>query len=310
MHTTGGTAPAGVRNQMVTSVGAAVAGFDAMMTHYYESQMPCINVFAMMGNGFNYGGGVVKLWGIYADLEMEKLKRPYYHSMLGVNRAVGRDAHLLVTDTIGTPARWLQPLRNGVSGTFPYLKCYGLMQSNVYRIVLVNRDWLSNRLANVILPFSHNGAVGYTRFQPDNGSPWNTVESASFVGWVNGTITMGNSNLVDTLPPCSFTIYTVTNTDDAVWALTADRVGLGYYDRNPSGYYVDGTIVASKAWPDDDEQFFGWTGSVTGMNSSVTLTLTNNLDLTAWFEPIPEPAMAIGAGLALATLCIRRRLSK
>jgi hypothetical protein len=307
MHTTSGTAPEGVRNAMVTSAGAAVAGFDALLTHYYQSQMPCINVFAMMGNGFNYGGGVVKLWGIYASLEMGQLKRPYYHSMLGANRAVGRRAHLLETDVAGTPAVWLQTLKNGVQGTFPYVKCYALVESNVFRVVLVNRDWWSNRVGQVTLPFVFNGTVPYTRFRPDNGSAWATVETNAFVGWANGAVTMTSSNLAANLPACSFTIFTISNATAAMYTLTATRDGRGAYGRNPSGAYVAGTTLSASAFPDDDAQFLGWTGDATGMTQTVSLTLDRDYSITALFTPVPEPC---GFALLLLALLLRRaRLS-
>jgi len=306
MHTTGGTAPADIRNQAVTSAGAAVAGFDALLTHYYQSRMPCINVFAMMGNGFNYGGGVVKLWGIYASLEMGQMKRPYYYSMLGANRAIGNGAHLLVTEEAGTPARWTQTLKNGVSGTFPYMKCYGLMDGPVYRVVLVNRDWLSNRIASVSLPFSYNGSVPYLQFRPDNGSPWNTVESLSFNGWAQGAVAMSGSNLAVTVPACSFNIFTITNAGATTYTLQAGRVGRGNYDRNPSGRYVAGTALGTTVYPDDDESFHGWTGAVTGETRQIALLMTDNMEITAWFQPIPEPAwLAVCAGMA-AWLARRR----
>jgi len=307
MHTTSGTAPEGVRNAMVTSAGAAVAGFDALLTHYYESQMPAINVFAMLGSGFNYGGGVVKLWGIYASLEMGQLKRPYFHSMLGANRAIGRRAHLLDTATVGTPAVWLQPLKNGVAGTFPYLTCYAFAESNAYRVVLVNRDWWSNRVASIALPFSFSGTLPYTRFRPDSGSPWDTVESASFSGWVNGAAPLNGSNLTANLPPCSFTIFTITNAAAAMFTVHATRAGCGTYSRNPSGNYVAGTLLNTTAFPDDDAQFLGWSGDLTGMTQTAALTLNRDYSMTALFTPVPEPC---GAGVLLLALVIAAASSR
>ncbi|MCX7846916.1 MAG: hypothetical protein N2595_02635 [bacterium] len=309
MHTTEGTAPEGVRNEMVTSVGAAVAGFDALLTHYYQSQVPSINVFAMMGNGYNYGGGVVKLWGIYSSLEMGQLKRPYYHSMLGANRAIGEGAHLLVSEPVGTLARWTQPLRNGVSGTFPFMKCYAFMASNVYRVVLVNRDWVSNRTAVVELPFTYNGIVSYLLFRPDNGSPWSTVESHSFTGWVAQSTTMSGSNLVMTLPASSFAIASITNMHQPIYELRATRVGPGRFDRNPSGRYVHGTVVTASAFPDDGQSFYGWTGAVVANTQTVALVVTNTLEVVAWFQPIPECAWGLG-GMVLILDWVRRMRGK
>ncbi|NLF39217.1 hypothetical protein GX586_07215 [bacterium] len=299
MHTTGGGAAETIRNMMVTSVGAAVAGSDALLTHLYQSLMPSINTFSMVQIGFNYGGGTVKLWGIYRDFEMTGLKRPYWHSSFAANLAIGNNGHMLETEAVGTQAYWLQPLKNGVQGTFNYVKCYGFMEGRVYRIALVNRDWLSNRLASVELPFAFTGTVPFRRLRPDNGSPWNTVESASFTGWVGGTASMAGSNLVASLPPCSFTVFTVTNENAVLRTLVAGRDGRGNYTHNPSGVYVDGTEVNFAAYPDDDAEFYGWSGCVTGAVKSVCLKMSEDEDLMAHFTPVPEPCMLVAAAILL-----------
>mgnify|MGYP000945919322 CR=1 FL=1 len=215
-----------------------------------------------------------------------------------ITKAAKRDFGL-PKERIKSQAYWLQPLKNGVQGTFNYVKCYGFMEGRVYRIALVNRDWLSNRLASVELPFAFTGTVPFRRLRPDNGSPWNTVESASFTGWVGGTASMAGSNLVASLPPCSFTVFTVTNENAVLRTLVAGRDGRGNYTHNPSGVYVDGTEVNFAAYPDDDAEFYGWSGCVTGAVKSVCLKMSEDEDLMAHFTPVPEPCMLVAAAILL-----------
>ena len=75
--------------------------------------------------------------------------------------------------------------------------------------------------------------------------------------------------------------------------------GRGNYTHNPSGVYVDGTEVNFAAYPDDDAEFYGWSGCVTGAVKSVCLKMSEDEDLMAHFTPVPEPCMLVAAAILL-----------
>jgi hypothetical protein len=303
MHSTSGSAGDTTRNNMLLSAGAAVAGMDNLLTHLETSRMPSIQVFSMRQYWYVF---TTYLWGIYRDYEMTQFKRPYAHAMKLINMAIGTYPAMLETEPVGDLARWIQPLKNGVQGSFAYTKVFAFAASNVYRVVALNRDWISNRVVSVELPFSYSGSVNYDRFRPPTGSPWQSSQTNDSVCWTSGSMAMNGTNLVAELPPCSGTLFELADSGAALYTLTATKEGLGTYDHNPSGVYPDGMVVQATAYPDDDADFIGWLGSVTGTTPTVTLTLTNNLTLQAYFTPIPEPAAAVAAVFALLWAARRR----
>jgi hypothetical protein len=297
MHTTGGAATQAVRNAVLLSSGAAVAGMDTLLQHLYRARMPIINVFSMRQYWYAF---TTFLWGIYRDFEMTNYKRPYGHATMFVNRAIG-DGALLETEQQDA-AVWFQEQKNGVDGAFAFVKLYAVVEGNACRVVALNRDWRSNRLVNISLPFSAAGHVAYDRFRAPTGSPWDNCETNDNICWVNGSLPISGSNLVADLPPCSGTLFYLTNSA-ALHTVTAISDGLGRFDCEPSGMYPDGTELTLAAEPLDDAEFYGWSGAATGMAHSITMVVTNDMTLVAHFTPIPEPTF----GVVLLALAIARR---
>lgn len=299
MHTTSGSATQAVRNAVLSSAGAAVAGTDVLLRHLYRSRMPIINVFHMRQYWYLFS---TYLWGIYRDFEMTNFKRPYGHATVLANRTIG-DGALLETEDIES-AHWFQEQKNGVDGSFAYVRVYAVAESNVCRVLVLNRDWRSNRLVSVALPFPAGGMAPYDRFRAPAGSPWDNCVTQDSVCWVTGALPADGSNLVAELPPCSATLFHLTNSAAAMCVLAAHCDGLGRFDHSPAGAYPAGTVISFAACPADDAEFLGWTGDVTGMARNVTLVMTNDMAVTAHFTPVPEPAacdmllaMALCAGL-------------
>jgi hypothetical protein len=301
MHTTSGSSTDGERNIMLTSAGAAVAGMDTVLQHMYKARMPIINVFSMRQYWYIFR---MYLWGIYRDYGMTQFKRPYAHAQVLANRAVGNGS-MLVTEDVDV-ATWFQAEKNGVSGSFPYTKVYAFCEHNVYRIVALNRDWKSNRLVSVALPFSMSGAAGYERFAAPGGSPWASCETNDSVCWSTGSMAVNGTNLLAELPPNSGTLFYLTNEAALLHTLEANVHGLGKYDHDPGGTYPEGMLVPVVAYPDDDSSFAGWGGDLSGMDPSHSLVMSNDMSIVAFFNPVPEPWGGLAAVCALAALWRRR----
>jgi hypothetical protein len=286
---------------MLVSCGAAVAGMDTLFQHMYKARMPIINVFSMRQYWYIFK---TFLWGIYRDYGMTQYKRPYGHATVLANRAVGNGA-MLETEEIDV-ASWFQDDKNDVSGSFPFAKVYAFVESNVYRIVVLNRDWRSNRIVNVVLPFSMSGQAAYDRFSSPDGSPWYTSETNDVLVWSSGTLAVSGTNLLVELPPNSGTLYYLTNETAVLHTVHAGVHGLGKYDHDPSGVYPHGTMLPVTAYPDDDSSFNGWGGDIQGTVPSLVLPVMNDLSFVAYFDPVPEPCGAMIAVFALL-LAARRK---
>jgi uncharacterized repeat protein (TIGR02543 family) len=84
----------------------------------------------------------------------------------------------------------------------------------------------------------------------------------------------GNSSLIATFTQNEYSLSLSVNPD-----------GKGTIDRNVSGPYVYGQQVVLTAIPEPGWKFTGWSGDVTSPDNPLTVTVTNNLSITAEFEP-------------------------
>lgn len=102
-----------------------------------------------------------------------------------------------------------------------------------------------------------------------------------FVGW-SGGIT-GTTSPVTV--PVNNDMTVVATFEDDVYPLTATVVGSGAIAKTPdqpAGYFL-GQEVTLTAVPAPGWEFAGWSGDVTGTNSTVTLTITGAMNVTATF---------------------------
>jgi uncharacterized repeat protein (TIGR02543 family) len=72
----------------------------------------------------------------------------------------------------------------------------------------------------------------------------------------------------------------------------------GTASSNPQGtYFEQGTSINLLASPNAGYHFAGWSGDINGLGNPRTITLDNNLNITANFTPNPAPQMTIGMNL-------------
>ena len=102
----------------------------------------------------------------------------------------------------------------------------------------------------------------------------------SFTGWTGDVVATNN--------PIQITMITnknLTATFTHVWNLTATSSVGGVITQSPSqSNYLNGTTILLSALADWNYQFMGWTGSVTGTNSSVSLVMNADKSVGARFQ--------------------------
>ncbi len=133
-----------------------------------------------------------------------------------------------------------------------------------------------------------------------------------FVKWtLNGTdYSTSNPLVVDNVTEdMAFTANFAINE----YVLTVTKAGTGQVTTEPSpgiNGYAEGTVVILTAIPDAQMQFDGWSGDLTGTQSPITITMTDNKSVTATFSPVPvgnktlaltvTPSAAVVAGCAVS----------
>lgn len=105
----------------------------------------------------------------------------------------------------------------------------------------------------------------------------------TFSGW-SGDVTSSNNPLQITINGNSSLIATFTQNEYSL-SLSVNPDGKGTIDRNVSGPYVYGQQVVLTAIPEPGWKFTGWSGDVTSPDNPLTVTVTDNLSITAEFEP-------------------------
>jgi hypothetical protein len=76
------------------------------------------------------------------------------------------------------------------------------------------------------------------------------------------------------------------------YTLTVNIVGQGSVSPE-GGRYVSGTQVSLNATPATDWQFASWSGDLSGTANPETLVMNSNKVVTATFEPVTPPCVAI-----------------
>ncbi len=73
------------------------------------------------------------------------------------------------------------------------------------------------------------------------------------------------------------------------FTLTIDKIGMGSVTIQPSQEtYDSGTVVKVIAHPEEESEFFGYTGNITTHTDTTTLIMNRNIKATAIFKPIGE----------------------
>lgn len=139
---------------------------------------------------------------------------------------------------------------------------------------------------NLVISGTGSGTVGKVPDQAlyDHGTSVvltaNPTFGSTFIGWLGDTVTSFNPLTV---------VMNHTLNIQAVFALnaymlTVNVVGSGSVTRDPSfPLYDHGMIVGLKATPVWGHHFVGWTGDITSVSDTLTLTMTGNVSLTATF---------------------------
>jgi uncharacterized repeat protein (TIGR02543 family) len=118
-----------------------------------------------------------------------------------------------------------------------------------------------------------SGTGGGTGGNPTGGNPTG--------GNPPGGGTGGGTGGSPTLPLLDPTYYT----------LTVQITGEGYVSRSPSGEtYEEGTEVTLTATPDTGWHFNGWSGDASGSSNTITITMNNDMSVTATFVNQPPVA--------------------
>jgi len=105
----------------------------------------------------------------------------------------------------------------------------------------------------------------------------------TFSGW-SGALISTNNPLQITINGNTSMIATFTQNEYSL-SLNVTPDGKGTIVRNVSGPYVYGQQVELTAIPEPGWKFTGWSGDVSGTQNPLTVTVQDNLSITAEFEP-------------------------
>jgi hypothetical protein len=120
-----------------------------------------------------------------------------------------------------------------------------------------------------------------------------TADSGSIFGGWSGDVTGSDTTITFTMNADK----NVTATFNIAYTLTIIKSGsgTGTVTSSPSGIncgatcsyqFASGTSVTLTAVADSNSMFGGWTGDVTGSNTTVTVTMSSNKSVTATFNPV------------------------
>ena len=131
--------------------------------------------------------------------------------------------------------------------------------------------------------------------------------NSSFAGWSGGGCSGTNPTCVVTMNS-SQQVTATFNSNQPVLTVSLAGTGAGTVTSSPPGISCNPTCVASFAagtevtlteTPEGSDQFVGWSGACSGSNSTCTLTLNANENVTATFNA-PQNLNAINHILVLA----------
>jgi uncharacterized repeat protein (TIGR02543 family) len=105
----------------------------------------------------------------------------------------------------------------------------------------------------------------------------------TFSGW-SGDVTSSNNPLQITINGNTSLTATFTKNEYLI-SLSVDPDGKGTINSNASAPYEYGQQVELTAVPESGWKFKGWNGGVTSTENPLTVTVTDNLSITAEFEP-------------------------
>lgn len=105
----------------------------------------------------------------------------------------------------------------------------------------------------------------------------------TFSGW-SGDVTSSNNPLQITIDGNTSLTATFTH-NEYVLSLSIDPDGKGSIESDVSGPYEYGQQVELSAIPDPGWKFKGWSGDIISTDNPLTVTINDNLNITAEFEP-------------------------
>jgi uncharacterized repeat protein (TIGR02543 family) len=120
---------------------------------------------------------------------------------------------------------------------------------------------------------------------PDGNSVVLTAQASNgwqFVEWTGGAV--GSQNPITLLMNSNQTVQAVFRAfyQVAIFIQGQGRVVLDPLQTN----YLDGATVVASAIAADGYRFMGWSGGITGTNTSESVVMTSNLSITATFSPV------------------------
>lgn len=154
-HLNAGWMPTYARNQYLTSQGAGIALPLHMLEYMSEQDIRDQAAYTALQYSVHQVGAphnLVKLWGVWIDLEGRGLKRPTGLALEIVNKVVG--GNMLVTEQGGTNPTWRQRQINGITEEFDveFVHSYAFRQGNKYGVVLFNLDLYQGQWVQVDMP--------------------------------------------------------------------------------------------------------------------------------------------------------------
>jgi len=156
-HTTGGTIPLTIRNDLVTSLGGGLALPLFMLTYQYELGIRNQNVWRLTAFSNPVEGAIdeyVRVFGALRDLEATGRKRSTGLGMQLTNLAIRGD--LLETHIEHGPTISIQPPINGITGTLPItvplIRAFAYQDNNEYGMMVFNLDLTTTHTVTLQLP--------------------------------------------------------------------------------------------------------------------------------------------------------------
>lgn len=142
-HITGGDAPEGPRNKIVTSIGGGLNVANWMLMMLQEQKVRTQNLFSLFQLGYNANGKNVRLWGTALDAKAgEQRFRPTFQTCMLANQVLGGD--LVTAAKTGADPKWtcksVQTYDGKPNAPFdvPYIQAYATKDGKTRGLIVFN----------------------------------------------------------------------------------------------------------------------------------------------------------------------------
>lgn len=202
-HITGGDASAADRNKLVASLGGGLSVINTMLALLKNCGIRSQCFFTFSQQGYNYGAGIVKLWGAFlSNKSGEERYRPTALGLTAVNRILGGDLVQTIQDgenpMFQATGNFNGYGTNVLTVTFPVLHTYAVRDGGHRGLIIINLDVASNQTVALHMPahemiasdtvqswlLTSSAITNNNEFE--TGVPQVTLTSASVLDFTNG----------------------------------------------------------------------------------------------------------------------------